>query len=226
MFDLKKRIYIISFFTTFFIRLGIFLIAGIILCLIGTKYWQCLAVGVALIAFDFLASIIETVKLHLTLLRGGHPAVEDIRDALNSVNSEEEMQKMMDQIENNPDSLHARTGRYFLQGKLNDDSTAEDIVAAYEELCKDEELPNLTYDCNCENDEFVFCMTRDYENSEGEYFQLRTTIRYDRPPKRFYECLLLNGDKQKFLDGVRSSKGYKYASENKGRDLKIYILET
>lgn len=226
MFDLKKRIYIISFITTFFIRLGIFLVAGIILCLIGTKYWQCLAVGVAFIAFDFIVSVIETVKLHFTLQNGGHPAIEDMRDALNSADSEEAVQKMLDQIENNPDSLHARTGRYFLQGKLKDDSTAEDIVAAYEELCKDEELPNLTYACNCDNDEFVFSMTRDYENSEGEFFQLRTTIRYDKPSRKFYECMLLNGDKQKFFDSVRKSKGYKYASENQGRDLKIYIEET
>ncbi|HAW15962.1 MAG: hypothetical protein IJ869_03910 [Clostridiales bacterium] len=226
MLNFKRRLVFISFFTNFVFRLGIFLVAGIVLCILGVRYRMCLALGVAFIAFDLIVSILETVKMFRTINAGGHPAIEDLKEALNSYDSDEAMRKYAEEIENNPEAMSARVGRYFLQERLKEGCSAEDIVSAYEELCKDEDEPNLTYDCLIQGNDLCFYMTKDYIKEDGEFFQLRTVLKFDIPQKKTFECLLSDKDKKAFLDGVRNSKGYKYAMENKGRDLEIYIEET
>jgi len=224
--NLKKHLVIITFLTNLFIRFGIFLLLGVILCLIGTKYRAALIIGAALVMFDFVASIYDTMLVMNGLKTGKHPAIEDIRNAMNSEDSENALSETILQFTNDPDLMKARTGKYLLEEKLNDGSTAEDIMAAYEDLCREEECPDLTFECECRNEKFTMYFTRDYTNKDGEYYQLRTSLSFDMPSKALMELILLNGDKEAFFESVKKSEGYLYAVSNKGRDLKIYILST
>ncbi len=224
--NFKRHLVIITFLTNLFIRFGIFLLIGIVLCLIGTKYRVALIIGAALVMFDFVASIYDTMIVMNGLKYGKHPAIEDIRNAMESDDSENALSETIVQFTNDPDLMKARTGKYLLEEKLNEESTAEDIVAAYEDMCAKEECPDLVFECMCQGDKFFMYFTRDYPNKDGEYYQLRTSLSFDKPSHGLMELILLSGNKEEFFESVRQSEGYLYATSNKGSDLKIYILST
>ena len=224
--NFKKHLVIITFFTNLFIRFGIFLLIGIVLCLIGTKYRVALIIGAALVAFDLVASVYDTMIVMHGFKHGTHPAIEDIRNAVESDDSENALSETIVQFTNDPDLMLARTGKYLLEEKLNEDSTAEDIVAAYEDMCAKEDCPDLVFECMCQGDKFFMYFTRDYPNKDGEYYQLRTSLSFDKPSHGLMELILLSGNKEEFFESVRRSEGYLYATSNKGSDLKIYILST
>ena len=66
-------------------------------------------------------------------------------------------------------------------------------------------------------------LTWSFDDRNGEFFQLRTCLSYDKPSKDITELKLLNDDKEKFFEAVRSSKVYQYSCGNEGRDLKIFV---
>ena len=69
-------------------------------------------------------------------------------------------------------------------------------------------------------------LTKSFDDRNGEFFQLRTCLSYDKPERDITELKLSGEDKEKFFEAVRSSKGYKYSCENEGRELKIFVEPT
>lgn len=223
-----KLLVILSGFLSALFRFGIFLLLGIILVVIGNaaRAQICVAVGIAFIAFTFLASIYDVILMVHAMNTSDHPALADIRKAMESADSEAEMDKLMSQYGNDPGLIEARSARFYLQELLHEGCSFEDVIKAYESLGQNEEMPPLEYSCITDEDGLMLFLTWSFDDRNGEYFQLRTCLSYDKPPKDINELKLLNDDKAKFFEAVRSSKGYGYSCDNEGRELKIYVEYT
>ncbi len=223
-----KLLVILSGFLSALFRFGIFLLLGIILVVIGNaaRAQICVAVGIAFIAFTFLASIYDVILMVHAMNTSDHPALADIRKAMESADSEAEMDKLMSQYGNDPGLIEARSARFYLQELLHEGCSFEDVIKAYESLGQNEETPPLEYSCITDEDGLMLFLTWSFDDRNGEYFQLRTCLSYDKPPKDINELKLLNDDKAKFFEAVRSSKGYGYSCDNEGRELKIYVEYT
>lgn len=225
---LKLMVIVSNFLSTFLIRCGIFLLLGIILIVVGlaARIQMCTAIGGALVVFDFLVSVIDTIRIMHAMNTSDHPAIVDIRNAMNSEDSEAELDKLMAQYGNDPGLIAARSGKHYLEELLHEGCSFEDVIKAYESMGRNEETPPLEYSCVTDEEGLMLFLTWSYDDRDGEFFQLRTCLSYDKPPRDITELKLLGDDKEKFLEAVRSSKGYKYSCENEGRDLKIFIEAT
>ena len=223
-----KLLVILSGFFSALIRFGIFILLGIILIVIGlaARVQMCVAIGGAFIAFALLASLYDVIGMVHAMNTSAHPAIADIRKAMESKDSEAEIDKLLSEYGNNPGLIEAKSSRFYLQELLHEGCSFEDVIKAYESLGRNEETPPLEYSCITAEDGLMLFLTWSYDDRNGEFFQLRTCLSYDKPPKDITELKLLNDDKEKFFEAVRSSKGYEFSCENKGRDLKIFIEST
>lgn len=223
-----KLLVILTGFLSALFRFGIFILLGIILVVIGhaARAQMCVAVGGAFIAFGFLASIIDVIRMVHAMNTSDHPALADIRKAMESADSEAEMDKLMSQYGNDPGLIEARSARFYLQELLHEGCSFEDVIKAYESLGRNEETPPLEYSCITDEDGLMLFLTWSFDDRNGEFFQLRTCLSYDKPPRDITELKLLSDDKEKFFEAVRSSKGYEYSCGNEGRELKIYVEYT
>ena len=145
---------------------------------------------------------------------------------MESADSEAEMDKLMAEYGNDPGLIEARSARFYLKESLHEGCTFEDVIKAYESLGRNEETPPLEYSCITDEEGLMLFLTWSFDDRNGEFFQLRTCLSYDKPSKDINELKLLNDDKEKFFEAVRSSIGYKYSCENEGRDLKIFVEST
>ena len=223
-----KLLVILTGFLSALFRFGIFILLGIILVVIGNaaRAQMCIAVGGAFIAFAFLASVIDVIRMVHAMNTSDHPALADIRKAMESADSEAEMDKLMGQYGDDPGLIEARSARFYLQELLHEGCSFEDVIKAYESLGRNEETPPLEYSCITDEEGLMLFLTWSFDDRNGEFFQLRTCLSYDKPSKDITELKLLNDDKEKFFEAVRSSKGYEYSCENEGRDLKIFVEST
>ncbi|MCR5489983.1 MAG: hypothetical protein K6F03_07950 [Saccharofermentans sp.] len=223
-----KLLVILGGFFSALIRFGIFILIGLILVVVGSsaRAQTCVAVGGAFIAFALLASVIDVCRMVHAMNTSDHPALADIRKALESADSEAEMDKLMAEYGNDPGLIEARSARFYLQESLHEGCSFEEVIKAYESLGRNEETPPLEYSCITDEEGLMLFLTWSFDDRNGEFFQLRTCLSYDKPPKDINELKLLNDDKEKFFEAVRSSKGYKYSCENEGRDLKIFVEST
>lgn len=223
-----KLLVALSGFFSALIRFGIFIILGIILIVIGlaARVQMCVAIGGAFIVFALLASLIDVIRMMHAYNTSEHPALAEIRKAMNAADSEAEMDKLMAQYGGNPGLVEARSARFYLQELLHEGCSFEDVIKAYESLVQSEETPSLEYSCVTDEEGVMLFMTKSFDDREGEFFQLRTCLSYDKPERDITELKLSGEDKEKFFEAVRSSKGYKYSCENEGRELKIFVEPT
>ena len=223
-----KLLVILTGFLSALFRFGIFILLGIILVVIGNaaRAQMCIAVAGAFIAFGFLSSVIDVIRMVHAMKTSDHPALADIRKAMESADSEAEMDKLMGQYGDDPGLIEARSARFYLQELLHEGCSFEDVIKAYETLGRNEDTPPLEYSCITDEDGLMLFLTWSFDDRNGEFFQLRTCLSYDKPSKDITELKLLNDDKEKFFEAVRSSKGYQYSCGNEGRDLKIFVEST
>ena len=223
-----KTMVLLSGFFSASIRYGIFTVIGIVLIIIGlaSKAQICIPIGGAFIAFALLASIIDVIRMAHAMNTSDHPALADIRKAMNAADAEAEMDKLVAQYGEDPGLIEARSARFYLQERLHDGCSFEDVLQAYESLGRNEETPPLEYSCVTDEEGVMLFMTWDFDDRNGEFFQLTTCLSYDKPEKDITELKLLDDDKEKFFDAVRASKGYEYSCEHEGRDLKIFVEAT
>ena len=223
-----KLLVALSGFFSALIRFGIFIILGIILIVIGLalRVQMCVAIGGAFIVFALLASLIDVIRMMHAYNTSEHPALAEIRKAMNAADSEAEMDKLMAQYGEDPGLIEARSARFYLQERLHAGCSFEDVLQAYESLGRNEETPPLEYSCVTDEEGVMLFMTWDFDDRNGEFFQLTTCLSYDKPEKDITELKLLDDDKEKFFEAVRASKGYEYSCEHEGRDLKIFVEAT
>ena len=223
-----KLLVALSGFFSALIRFGIFIILGIILIVIGlaARVQMCVAIGGAFIVFAVLASLIDVIRMMHAYNTSDHPALAEIRKAMNAADSEAEMDKLMAQYGGNPGLVEARSARFYLQELLHEGCSFEDVIKAYESLGRNEETPPLEYSCVTDEEGVMLFLTWDFDDRNGEFFQLTTCLSYDKPEKDINELKLLGDDKEKFFEAVRVSKGYEYSREHEGRDLKIFVEAT
>ena len=223
-----KLLVALSGFFSALIRFGIFIILGIILIVIGlaARVQMCVAIGGAFIVFALLASLIDVIRMMHAYNTSEHPALAEIRKAMNAADSEAEMDKLMAQYGSDPGLVEARSARFYLQELLHEGCSFEDVLQAYESLGRNEKAPPLEYSCITDEEGLMLFMTWSYDDRDGEFFQLRTCLHYDKPEHDITELKLLGDDKQKFFEAVRSSKGYGYSCGHTGRDLKIFVEKT
>ena len=120
-----KLLVILTGFLSALFRFGIFILLGIILVVIGNaaRAQMCIAVGGAFIAFAFLASVIDVIRMVHAMNTSDHPALADIRKAMESADSEAEMDKLMGQYGDDPGLIEARSARFYLQELLHEGRT-------------------------------------------------------------------------------------------------------
>ncbi len=223
-----KLMVLLSGFFSASIRFGIFTLIGIVLIIIGlaAKIQMCVAIGGAFVAFAFLAALIDTIRMAHAMNTSDHPALSEIRKAMEAADSEAAMDKLMAQYGDDPGLIQARSGRFYLQELLHEGCSFEDILKAYESLGRHEEKPPLEYSCITDEESLTLYLTWDYDDRNGEFFQLHACLHYDKPPKDINELRILGDDKEKFFKAVRASKGYAYSCEHEGKELKIYVEAT
>lgn len=227
----KRTLFVMSFISNFFIRLGIFLILGIIFCVIGIKARICLGIGIGLIVFDFLVSLIETIMIFTTTKNSTTPIMKDLNDAINSEDGMSAMDSFLEKYSlptGNGTPIQTTEERY-LRTHLDDSSTVEDCVRVFKEMCEfpiDDDL--LLFECYVDPyDNYVFSLIRQYPNGEDEYYQLCLMLKFEvtKENRKLTESIW-NDRVPDFWEYIRNSKAYEYASTHESVKLEILLDET
>ncbi len=229
----KRTLFVISFLTNFFLRFGIFLILGIVLCLIGTKVNMSLAIGLALIVFDLIVSVIETFKRLSAIKSESTPIMKDLNQALDEDNDGDGTEGFQDKYGLPVVNSNARqtNEERYLRTHLDDGSTVEDCVRVFREMCEmplDDDL--LLFECNSLSpyeERFMFSLVRQYPDGEGEYYQLRVLLEFepDNINRRIVESKW-SDTVPDFWQYIENSKAYKYACNHKAKRVVIMLEET
>lgn len=235
--NFRNTMILINFLTNFFIRLGIFLWIGVILCLLGSKFRMCLAIGVALIAFDFIVSIIESIKIYSSVKNSQKPIMKDLNRVLDgdTADAHDAIGSLLDKYGlpggNGNGNMNQTNEERFLRANLDNDSTAEECLRVFKEMCEmpiDDDL--LLFECCGEifsNDRFIFSLVRQYPNGEGEYYQLHVTMEFelDKENRRIVETVWSDSVPD-FWKYIENSKAYKYACTHKAMRVVVNLDET
>ena len=202
-----------------------------------------LPLSLAFLLFAIIASLIDAGKL-VYYMNKSHG---DRAHAINEKEADPESFYDAD----NPQSIRGRMWVSKFQEILNDESTVEEVVKAFEDLCEDmkfdgiltgrvtaglseEELLErdlLMYECGTFrsiNDDFTISLTRQYPDGEGEFFQFIVEMHFEPNKENFKIFEHMNSDKVRgdFFDHIRGSKSYRYAMKHACRKVKIYLTQT
>gem|GEM_PF-3290872 len=166
------RMALLSFVRLFFFQLGIFFLLGIVLMVIGLRVRTCFAIGIALIAFDFIASIIETVKMFRTLRMSDHPVISDVYKAINSEDPYGEMDKVVGDLNSDVDVVGGKLAVTILNSWIQkSEKTVPSCVDKFESLCQEPmpgEVVSLEYGpISDEDGKYSLCLIREYPVSGG-----------------------------------------------------------
>lgn len=224
--SLKFKLALMLFMSTFFFRMGLFLVLGIILLLVGTRYPSFGYYGAACIVFDLIVSTVETFKCFRALKKSDHPVMEDLKKAMD--------ENRMDEFTS---SLHSTAGRvceYYLKKRIGKDSNVSECVDVFEAMCKTEDSIQedmLLFESGVyptEGDTYTFSLTRQYPDGEGEYFQIYMRLKFEIKDefKRLHESIWNEDMKIDFFEYVRKSESYKTIEGLKIKDIEIGLLET
>ena len=94
--DKIPSFYIVSFLTSFFKRLYLW-VPAIVLCIIGIWSHTCLIIGISLFVADLLWALIENVKMIKLLNRSQNPNLMQFADALKKEDWHEEIIRIVDE---------------------------------------------------------------------------------------------------------------------------------
>ena len=224
----KVRMAMLSFLSCFFVRLWFFLIAGIVLMVIGSQNRICLAVGVAFVVFDLLVSVIETVKMFMIIKMSKHPVIRRVNEAINSDDPMGEMDKLtMEGFDQDEDVAGGKLAAILLRQRAKMAKTAADHVEIFEQMC-DEKIPGEVLIMECGpvegKDEYAFCLTRKYPvmggNASYSVFMALIYKLNDENREIIEEIRSDEGD-EAFFDRVVRSEGFAYADSNRIMDTRF-----
>lgn len=216
---------IASFFIFFFVRFGWAWFIGGLMLLFGGSNRVVLAIGMGLVIFSVLASIIESVRVFFSM---NSKKMQDLFPD----NMDETIEKYNDEIFEMPEALPGRRCVERLREILNDSSTIEECVSAFEKECKepfDEEM--LLFECGTyswNKGKFSFALTRQFPDGQDEFFHVTMELLFDPDDtnKKLFDSAWDDHIKGDFFDYVRRSKSYHYAQENKAIKVRIYMSQT
>ena len=226
----KSKLIVSLFLSTFLLRMGFFLAAGIILLVLATRYPSLGYYGVACILFDLIVSTMETIKCFRALKKSDHPVMQDLKKALD----ENVPEYGMDEFTSNLHSTAGRVCEYFLKKRIDKDSNVTECVNAFESMCKTEDSIRddmLLFESGIyetEGDTYIFSLTRQYPDGEGEYFQVYMRLKFEIKEefKKLHESIWNEDMKVDFFQYVRESESYKTIEGMKIKDIEIGLLET
>lgn len=223
----KIRLAFVSFFGLFFFRLGIFLLLGIVLMVIGLRIRTCFAIGIALIAFDFIASVIETVKMFRTMRMSDHPVISDVYKAINTDDPYGEMDKVIDGLNSDPDVAGGKFAVAIMNSWVSKtEKTVPSCVEKFESLCHDPmpgEVLSLEYGpVSDEAGKYSLCLMKEYPVTGGHHVRLFMAMIFRQTDdisslKGSFDSNSIEGD---FFACVRDSEIYKRLSSEKILDVR------
>ncbi len=241
---MQFKIAVFLFFTYFIIRFGWAWVIGGLLLLFGKDNRTLQAIGLGLVIFAVLISIIEAVKGYFSMkkmMKGDNPLAAFFgKDSAFSDTSmydkfdfDEEIEKHTSEIFEMPEALPGRRCVERLREELNDSSTIEECVSAFEKECEEPIDPDeeLLFECGTypwNKNHFSFSMTRQFPDGQDEFFQVKLEVLYesDEANEKLFETAWDAQMKESIFDYIRRSKSYHYAQENKSTKIRIYITQT
>ena len=220
----KWRMAVMSFLSYFFLRLGIFLFAGLILCAFGTRNRMCLAIGVALIAFDLIVSIIETVKMFLIIRNSKHPYIRGVNDAINSDDPYGNMDRLTGALPDDPNVAGGKLAPIFLKQSLKNRHDAASCVEGFRNMCA-EKVPHEVFIMQYgavedAKNKFSCTLIRKYPVSSGKVCHVYMSMIYDlRGLEEFTGSVSSTEVEGDFFDHVIGTEVYKALVDHKMKDL-------
>ncbi len=220
---LRLKVAIASFFIFFFIRFGWAWVCGGLMLLFGKDNRALQAIGLGLVAFSVIASIIESVKNYIS-----DPSMYE------NIDFDAEIEKTTSEIFEMPEALSGRRCVERLREELREASTIEECVSAFEKECMDQLDPDEMIMFECGNypwnkGQFSFSLTRQYPDGvDDEFFQVKLDILFeaDETNEKLFESAWDERLKENIFDYIRRSKSYHYAQENKFSKIRIYMSQT
>ena len=233
------KVAVVHFFFSMIIRFGWSLALAFFFLFLSVFNEFFFPLFVAFLAFDIIASIIESIKLFFHIRR--------VKDREYPLAEDKDGEKKLYYDPENPRSIRGRMWEKELREKLNNDSSLEECVAAFEEMCEDikdelaarqesgeesweDESDLLFFEVgtfHLTGDGFSISLSRQYPDGEGEYFQLCMEMIFD-PNKENYRLFeSTNSDRVKgdFFEHVRASKAYAYGMAHHCREVKIFLTQ-
>ena len=242
---LRLKVAIASFFIFFFIRFGWAWVCGGLMLLFGKDNRALQAIGLGLVAFSVIASIIESVKNYISMGKvmdsnnplsalfaagkfSGDPSMYE------NIDFDAEIEKTTSEIFEMPEALSGRRCVERLREELKEASTIEECVSAFEKECMDQLDPDEMIMFECGNypwnkGQFSFSLTRQYPDGvDDEFFQVKLDILFeaDETNEKLFESAWNERLKENIFDYIRRSKSYHYAQENKFSKIRIYMSQT
>ncbi len=110
----------------------------------------------------------------------------------------------------------------YLKNNISAESTVDEIIAVFEEMCKtpvEDDLLLFEYGAYNFTGQtlFYFDLVRQYPDGEGEFYQLRVSLKYpvDEENKDIYDTVWGDEDDGDFFQHIKESAGYEYAKNHK-----------
>ncbi len=240
---LYAKFIVFHFFFCVIFKFGWALILALLFLLLAAAEPFFLTLSLAFTLFAVIASLINAVKLVYYMNRKRDDRSQVVKDIETAPESYYDV--------DNPNCIRGRTWVMKFQERLNDESTVEEVVKAFEDLCEDmktdgiltgrvtaglseEELLErdlLMFECGTFrsiDDDFTIALTRQYPDGDGEFFQFRVEMYFEPNKENFKIFEHMNSDKVRgdFFDYIRGSKSYKYAMKHACRKVQIYLTQT
>lgn len=121
----------------------------------------------------------------------------------------------------------------FLKNNISTEQTLDEIINAFEEMCKTPIEEDLllseygVYDFTGE-DLFYYDLVRQFPDGGDEYYQLRVSIAFspDEENRSLKATLWSDDTGENFFEYIRKSEGYFYAKNHKLKSIDIRIEQT
>ena len=122
----------------------------------------------------------------------------------------------------------------FLREKITDKMPLEDMVAIFEDLCRepiDDEMilfESGTFTSISDNPLFQLSLVRQAPNEDEEFYQVHLDIFYEASQDNqiFSESTWDEDLEENIFDYIRASEVFAYAKEQEYQAVKIYLEET
>lgn len=122
----------------------------------------------------------------------------------------------------------------FLREKITDKMLLEDMVAIFEDLCRepiDDEMilfESGTFTSISDNPLFQLSLVRQAPNEDEEFYQVHLDIFYEASQDNqiFSESTWDEDLEENIFDYIRASEVFAYAKEQEYQAVKIYLEET
>ena len=122
----------------------------------------------------------------------------------------------------------------FLREKITDKIPLEDMVAIFEDLCRDpidDEMilfESGTFTSISDNPLFQLSLVRQAPNEDEEFYQVHLDIFYEASQDNqiFSESTWDEDLEENIFDYIRASEVFSYAKEQEYKAVKIYLEET